>query len=395
MIRTGPGSPLKGLRSLSVALFVGLMAGCGGNVPDPVEKPISSRSYKGHENDSDANNLVRAYPAIAGTRLDDCRTCHAGKLQDGEPAGSACDRCHDLLLHGTGGSARETLNAFGIDYLDAGRSAGALRGIGQVDSDGDGFSNDEELRVLRFPGSERSRPGQAVAPVLSITLDELKAIPPHSQFVLANTSRQQFDDYVTYTGVTVGELLEAQGIGLDGATGITVIALDGYKKSLPIEYVDRSFPRPLFYARLDAETLGPDCGLVRYPANLPDGLSDGSPVAGEFRLMLAYERNGAPLDRSKMDVTGGRISGEGPLRLVVPQEKPGKPDRGSRFSPSDCCDGFDYREDADHNAGAMVRGVVAIRIDPMPEGVEEYDSVNGGWAVLDAGHLIVYGHNVR
>jgi hypothetical protein len=42
----------------------------------------------------------------------------------------------------------------------------------------------------------------------------------------------------------------------------------------------------------------------------------------------------------------------------------------------------------------MVRGVVAIRIDPMPAGVEEFDYMNGGWAYVDAGRLIIYGHGV-
>jgi len=44
-----------------------------------------------------------------------------------------------------------------------------------------------------------------------------------------------------------------------------------------------------------------------------------------------------------------------------------------------------FDEAADHNAGSMVRGVVAIRIDYM----------NGGWAYIDAGQLIIYGHGVR
>ena len=40
-------------------------------------------------------------------------------------------------------------------------------------------------------------------------------------------------------------------------------------------------------------------------------------------------------------------------------------------------------------------GVIAIRIDPMPAGVEEFDHMNGGWAYVDAGQLILYGHGVR
>ncbi len=56
---------------------------------------VSSRSYKGHEDDTDANNLVGAYPLLVGTRLDDCQTCHSGTIEDGRLAGSACDNCHD------------------------------------------------------------------------------------------------------------------------------------------------------------------------------------------------------------------------------------------------------------------------------------------------------------
>jgi hypothetical protein len=343
----------------------------------------------------DAENLVTIYPSIVGTRQDDCQTCHTGKIEDGRLAGSACDYCHDLVLHGTGHGARETLNPFGLDYLDAGRSREALRRIAGDDSDGDGFSNGEELLAGRYPGSALSMPGQAVATLRTVTLEELKAMPPHTQLVLVNTTKQPLDDYVVYKGVTIVDLLDALDVSLKGAIGVTFIAPDGYMKSLPIESVDRAFPRPRFHAGLGAEDLGPDCGVVRYPENLPAGISDGAPIPGEHRLMIGYERNGAPLDTCFLDLTNRRIGGEGPLRIVVPQERPGRPDRGSTVSPTDCGDGFDFREDADHNAGSMVRGVVAIRIDPMPAGVEEFDHVNGGWAYLEAGKLILYGHNVR
>ena len=51
-----------------------------------------------------------------------------------------------------------TLNRFGLDYLDAGRSKAALEGIKENDSDGDGFSNDEELSAGRYPGMALSMP---------------------------------------------------------------------------------------------------------------------------------------------------------------------------------------------------------------------------------------------
>lgn len=42
----------------------------------------------------------------------------------------------------------------------------------------------------------------------------------------------------------------------------------------------------------------------------------------------------------------------------------------------------------------MVRGVIAIRIDPMPPGVGEFDHMNGGWAYVESGQLILYGHGI-
>ena len=369
-------------------LFLSVLLGCTGD-------QVSSRSYKGHENDVDANNLVGAYPSLVGTRLDDCQTCHSGRVVEGKLAGSSCDHCHDLLLQGAGQDTLGTLNTFGRDYLAAGRSVRALERIEEDDSDGDGYRNEEELLAGRYPGSALSQPGQSMAPLLTVSLEELKVLPLHSQFLLVNATRQASDDYVTYTGVRVRDLLAAYGIDLTGATGITVVAPDGYMKSLPIEDVETPFPQPLFHAGLDTGTLGAECGFVRYPETLPPALADGSPIPGEQWLMLAWEREGELLDPSTLDATDGRIVGEGPLRLVVPQRNPGRPDRGSTVSPSGCEDGFDFREDADHNGGSMVRGVVAIRIDPMPAGVEEFDHMNGGWAYVDAGELILYGHGVR
>jgi hypothetical protein len=381
------------LFSLSLLLVTSVVSCYGDDSAAPGEE-VSSRSYRKHETDRDADNLVGAFPALVGTRLDDCQTCHAGKIEGGDLVGSSCDNCHDLLLGATGHSSLETLNGFGRDYLDAGRSREAVKSIEGRDSDGDGFSNGVELSDGRYPGSGLSLPGQAVARTLILSMDEIKAVPSHSQVMLVNNTQQRFDDYVLYKGVKIADLLDVLEIDLSGATGITVIAPDGYMKSIPIDYVMRSFPQPLFYDGLDPETRGASCGFVRYPEHRPTGVSSGSPLPGELRLILGYERNGVPLDPSTLVLPEGKITGEGPFRMVVPQESPGPPDRGSRFSPSDCRDGFDFRAKADHNAGSMVRGVVAIRIDPMQAGVEEFDYMNGGWAYVDAGQLIVYGHGV-
>lgn len=90
------------------------------------DPPVSSRAYRGHETDVDQLNLVRAYPAIVGTRLDDCQTCHRSATLSMEKNGqqvpvfkNPCDTCH-LYLHPddslTGDiptSYAETLNPYG------------------------------------------------------------------------------------------------------------------------------------------------------------------------------------------------------------------------------------------------------------------------------------------
>jgi len=60
--------------------------------------------------------------------------------------------------------------------------------------------------------------------------------------------------------------------------------------------------------------------------------------------LAARKRDGVTLDPVSLNVAEGRIVGEGPLRIVVPQESPGPPDRGSRFSPSGCGDESDFRD---------------------------------------------------
>ena len=91
-------------------------------------------------------------------------------------------------------------------------------------------------------------------------------------------------------------------------------------KSFSIEDVDKVFPQPMFYSGLDVETLGPDCGFVAYPDGMPDGLSDAAPIPGEHWLLLAYERDGMPIEPSYMDAAAGKITGEG--RYVLSFLKP-------------------------------------------------------------------------
>ena len=383
----------------TAVLAAGILFGCS----DDGEEAVSSRAYKGHDTDADIANFVQAYPDTVGTRLDDCQTCHTGgtvTTSKGDQFKSPCDFCHyiphpDEDIQGTPSAYTETLNPYGTDYNLAGRTKDALESIKDDDSDADGHSNRDEIDDLKYPGDAGSMPGQLVVPIRVMELAELQALTGHEEFILANSHKQQFDNYANYLGVKVIDLLEAVGVDTAAIDGITVIAPDGYTKDFSVEDINNAFPGGVFYSGLDTATLGTDCGFVEYPATIPAGVIDGGTIPGEPWLLLAYERDGTAMETSYLDPTDGKINGEGPFRIVVPQSDPGAPDRGSSYSPTTCDDGYDYDDTADHNAGAMVRGVIAIRVNPIPAGYEEFDYLNGGWAYIDANQLVVYGAGVE
>src|SRR4030042_5659017 len=182
----------------------------------PQEKD-SSRAYVGHENDGDINNFTRQYPKAAGTRLDDCQTCHRGGIKgtDTEREFNPCGYCHLQAYPNPGYKTgvpqnyKETLNAFGLAYNEAGRTVDALAGIAKLDADGDGFSNAAEIAELRYPGDAGSRPCQPPAPVAILFEEDLRKLPSHTQFMLMNASKELTDDYITYTGVRVADVLAA------------------------------------------------------------------------------------------------------------------------------------------------------------------------------------------
>ena len=379
-----------------------IVSGCLFAVHGGEGDPVSSRAYKGHANDLDMANLVTVYPGIAGTRLDDCQSCHtSGAVTSGgrERHKNACDFCHyipfpDAEATGQPATFEQTLNAYGLAYNNAGRDVAALLALGAEDSDGDGAPNDEELADGKYPGDAGSQPGQKVAPMTILDMADLRALPVHQQFLLANSHKQQFDAYDTYTGVRVIDLLNAVGVDLDQIDGITIIAPDGYMKDFSLEAIRSEYPSGEFYWGLDLDGLGIDCGFVTYPATVPEGLSHGEAIPDALWLMLAYERDGESMEVSYLDPTSGKIDGEGPLRIVVPQTVPGAPDRGSTYSPTSCNDEYDYDDNKDHNAGSMVRGVIAVRVNPMPEGFEGFEHMNGGWAFVDAGQLVLFGAGI-
>jgi hypothetical protein len=370
-----------------------LLAGCTAEVVEP--PPATSHAYRGHEADTDIPNFVLAYPEAAGTRLDDCVLCHTeGQVpsrRGGESTVNACDYCHHMKTRGEPYAL--TLNPFGQAYAENGRDRAAFAKIEALDSDDDGFTNLAEIQAGFFPGREASNPDKPAAPTVELSLTELKALPSHQQFMLANAHRQRCDEYVTYRGIRISELLRSQGVDVSRIDGVTVFAPDGYAKSYTREQVTREYPTGVFYAGLDDAGLGEGIGIVDYPDRAPfEALANGDAIPDKLYLLLAYERNFEPFTVSKIDPEDFKIRGEGPFRSIRPQTEPSKPDRGTRHALGD---EYDYVDSFDHNAGDNVRGVTVIRIDPMPPEYEEFDAMNASWRFLEQGKLVLYGFGIK
>jgi hypothetical protein len=81
---------------------------------------------------TDLGYVRTRYPGMAGTRIDTCNLCHTASI----PA----------------------TNPYGAAYKAAGRNAAALAAIESADSDGDGWTNLQELTLLTFPGDPNDHP---------------------------------------------------------------------------------------------------------------------------------------------------------------------------------------------------------------------------------------------
>lgn len=389
----------------AIAVFgLGFAAGLAGGWVG--QEGASSRAYVGHATDADMKGFIRQYPAAAGTRLDDCQTCHRGGVRgtDTEKEVSPCSYCHLLVFpnpkytSGVPADYKGTLNPYGVDYKKAGRKFESFASIAGRDSDGDGHGNGAEISGLRNPGDPASRPNQPLAPIITLEWDDLRRLPTHSQFVLMNKTTQRLDEYVTYKGVRIIDLLSAAKVYLTGVTGITVFAPDGYSNDYGLEDINAPFPKGVYYDG-PLSFGGSDRALLEKPAVLPPGVKDGKRIPGTPWLLLAYERDGLPLDPAGYDRNTGKLVGEGPYRLVKPQRdllgdraKPGRPDRS--VNAKKYGDGWDFSERIDHNAGAGARGACVIRVNPMPEGYEEYDWKNG-WPLIGEKKVVIFGRGVR
>ncbi len=127
-----------------------------------------------HEGEADSPKFVSVYPAAEGTKLDSCALCHTGGEYEKNPGQwvtvGSCQWCHLTYGYDGSGEIKETMNPYGADYNAAGRSAGAFASIDGKDSDGDGYTNRQEINALSYPGDATDDPTKIPAPSVTYTL---------------------------------------------------------------------------------------------------------------------------------------------------------------------------------------------------------------------------------
>ena len=334
-------------------------------------------AYKGHADDSDVNGLLAAYPALKGSAMDSCATCHrAGEVPDTEKPGKMrrenhCDYCHVVHVNQKH-DVKETLNRYGADYLAAGRGLKAVRALADKDSDGDGFPNEAEFLKGTNPGSAESNPSARIAPNRIYTAAEImKMSPVVNATVFINTTKSKSgDSYNEYRGNKAYELLQAVGI-TDAAESVDFISLDGYERTHSIDELKRIWPQGRPVMGLSKETIG-DCGWVNYNALGLDA-SKGLPAVS---ILLAFEENLKKLENARLDPGTGRVTGTGPLRLIVPQSHISPPDM-SQYADASCQNKVAgpsrFHENYDHNGGKSSFAIIAVRVNPLPKGTRDFE----------------------
>jgi hypothetical protein len=101
---------------------------------------------------ADLSSFVTKYPVALGTLMQQCALCHTNSI----PA----------------------LNPYGAAYKAAGRSVAAFAAIENLDSDGDGFTNIQEINALTFPGDPSSHPALAATATNTALPPTATSVPP-------------------------------------------------------------------------------------------------------------------------------------------------------------------------------------------------------------------------
>jgi hypothetical protein len=354
-----------------------------------------------HEGENDSDNFISVYPDKAGTKLDSCALCHSGGQYTNNKGAlvslGSCQWCHYSYGYDASGNILNTLNDYGKAYHDHGRNAAAIKAIENLDSDGDGYTNIQEINADRYPGSSADDPSKLTAPFRIYTKAQLKALGTHTQFLLMNTSRSG-DYYAEYTGVPMEDLLENAGM-LSNATGIVVYSPDGWSQYHPLEvdpdpelyHVKGVYPDSVYYYDAEADVaVNPTDGWCDYSAPSCQGRKHLDPIVNSngLKMILAYAREGQNMDPGILNLDN-KLDGEGPFRVVPPQKNPNAPDQSSTAANQDVI--WPYNFDWDHNAGASTRTVTIIKVEPLPEGTTDIDVLEAGWAYVDQEKIVIYG----
>lgn len=155
-------------------------------------------------------------------------------------------------------------------------------------------------------------------------------------------------------------------------------------------HVYGQYPRAVFYYNEKADVAITNLGWCDYSAPGLENLVNGDPIDVEngLQMILAYFRDNAYLDTGEL-TDANKLDGEGPFRLVPPQKNPGPPDQSSSSSVKDVIWPFD--EEADHNAGFSTRSTTIIRVEPLPKGTTDIDTLEAGWNYVDESKILIYG----
>ena len=353
-----------------------------------------------HQGEMDSSVFLEAYPDKAGTKLDSCTLCHTGGkyVKNGKEVSlGSCQWCHYSYGYDKSGDITNTLNAYGKDYWTNGRNAASLTAINNMDSDGDGYSNKEEIAAVRYPGNPGDDPSKVTAPYRIYSRADLMSLPQHAQLQLMNTHKSS-DSYAQYSGVTMPTLLDSAR-KLPSATGILVYAPDGWSQYHPLEpdddpllyHVYGAYSQADFYYNPEADiAVNPTNGWCDYSSPSCQGLTHGSPLVNPsgLQMLLALLRDGESLVPGQL-TADNKLDGEGPFRVVPPQKIPGPPDQRSTATNQNVIWPFD--ENADHSAGFSTRTATLIKVEPLPEGTTDVDTLEAGWNFVDEEKLIVYG----
>ncbi len=369
------------------------------------------RSAYHHEGQDDAAMFLQVYPDRAGTKLDNCNLCHSGgsyvNSQGKTITMGSCQNCHDITKYGTVPEKySSTLNAYGLDYKNAGRNAAAIKAIENLDSDGDGYSNKIEIAANRYPGEIKDDPTKVSAPSRVFTRRQLEKMPQHTQFMLMNTTKSG-DSYAQYTGVTMETLLKK--LLLPSAAGIRAISPDGFAQFHPLNpdpnpayyHVFGTYPAATFWYNPEADMALNPCGWCDYKALSAAGRVHGDPIYNRHGLktILAIKRDGQYLTPGVLNAAN-KLDGEGPFRVVPPQKIPGPPDQQNPLPtltppPTVCAKTslWPFDPSGDRNAGYSARTVTIIKVEPLPEGTTDVDTLEAGWPYADDQNprVMIYG----